>query len=63
MKFLTKAKRVTDNLEQDSNLKILSLEGLLDTQLRSTTCTLPAGLTDRSRPQGGWRKLKLLPKI
>ena len=68
MKFLIKAKRVTDNLELDLNSKILNLVDLLDIQLRSTMFTLPA---DRSRPKGdAWeaaskwnRKLRSLPKI
>ena len=56
MKFLIKAKRVTDNLEPDSNLKILSLEDLLDTQLRSTTFTLPAEVAseaEATKPTAG----------
>ena len=56
MKFLTKAKRVTDNLELDLNSKILSLEDLLDTQLQLMMFTLPVEQADRSRPQGGTRE-------
>ena len=65
MKFLTKAKRVTDNLELDLNLKILSLVDLLDTQLQLTMSTLPAERADRSRPQGGTREaaIKSLNKL
>ena len=57
MKFLTKTKRVTGNLELDLNLKILSLEDLLDTQLRSTMFTLPVEQADRGRSKGGLREV------
>ena len=62
MKFLTKAKRVTDNLELDLNSKILNLVDLLDTQLRSTMFTLPADRRETQASEASkWNnKLRLL---
>ena len=55
MKFLIRAKRVTDNSELGSNLKTSNLEDLLDTQLQSLTPTLQVVRSLK-------RKLKLLHK-
>ena len=51
MKFLTKAKRVTDNLEQDSNLKILSL-GFIGYSVTINDVYTPSG-TNRPEPTAG----------